>query len=111
MTDQITVLAGTTKGLFLLRGSEGGPWRVEGPHCEGWPINHAIGDPATGTLWAGGGGDWQGAGIFRSEDDGATWHRASLSDGRRSALRMTPSLLPKADSSTSCSKRSWSNRK
>lgn len=82
MTDQITVLAGTTKGLFLLRGREGGPWRVEGPHCEGWPINHAIGDPATGTLWAGGGGDWQGAGIFRSEDDGATWHRASLSDGQ-----------------------------
>ncbi|WP_375690301.1 WD40/YVTN/BNR-like repeat-containing protein [Pseudooceanicola sp. LIPI14-2-Ac024] len=80
MTDTTKLLVGTTKGLFIV---EGGPdrsgWKVSGPHCDGWPINHAIG---TGdTLWAGGGGEWSGAGIWRSTDGGATWTVARLTKG------------------------------
>jgi photosystem II stability/assembly factor-like uncharacterized protein len=77
-----TLLVGTTKGLFLLTASDRRTWDVSGPHCDGWPINHAAGDPATGTLWAGGGGDWHGAGVFRSEDGGATWALTKLTSGQ-----------------------------
>ncbi len=59
----IRLLVGTTKGAFVLDGdADRTGWAVRGPYCEGWPINHVIGDPATGTIWAGGGGDWSGAG-------------------------------------------------
>ena len=75
------ILVGTTKGAFTLRDGPGG-WRVSGPHCDGWPINHVIGDAETGTLYAGGGGDWFGAGVFRSTDGGDSWTLAKLSSGQ-----------------------------
>ncbi|APX10451.1 WD40/YVTN/BNR-like repeat-containing protein [Tateyamaria omphalii] len=78
----ITILIGSTKGAFLLHGNSArDTWRLTGPHCNGWPINHAIGDPATDTLWAGGGNAFNGAGIWRSTDMGATWTLAKLSKG------------------------------
>lgn len=80
MHREVTLLVGTTKGLFLIDGRDG--WSVRGPHCDGWPINHALGDPATGTIWAGGGSDWHGAGIWRSGDGGATWQLSKLTTGR-----------------------------
>src|ERR1700733_9293917 len=47
----ITILVGTTKGAFLISGgSDRQGWTVKGPFCDGWPINHIIGDPATGVL-------------------------------------------------------------
>ena len=65
--EEVTLLVGTTKGAFVLRGGEDRDgWAVSGPHCDGWPINHVIGDDTTGTIWAGGGGDWSGAGVWRS---------------------------------------------
>ena len=68
---RMTLLVGTTKGAFLISGgSDRSGWTVQGPHCDGWPINHIVGDPTTGTIWAGGGGDWHGAGVWRSEDGG-----------------------------------------
>ena len=71
---RITVLIGTTKGAFLIfDGGDRSGWTVRGPYCEGWPINHMIGDPKTGTIWAGGGGEWHGAGVWRSDDGGANW--------------------------------------
>lgn len=64
MAGKVTVLVGTTKGVFLIDGGTGrSGWKVRGPFCNGWPINHVVGDPASGTIWAGGGGDWHGAGI------------------------------------------------
>ena len=39
------VLVGTTKGVFIL---DAATWSVRGPFCDGWPINHVVGDPATG---------------------------------------------------------------
>lgn len=77
------VLVGTTKGAFILRDEGTGQgWSVEGPLCDGWPINHVIGDAASGRLWAGGGGEWHGAGVWRSEDDGLSWTLSKLSTGQ-----------------------------
>ncbi|MEM9269397.1 MAG: exo-alpha-sialidase, partial [Pseudomonadota bacterium] len=79
---QITVLLGTTKGAFL---ADAGPdrtgWRVRGPFCQGWTLNHVIGDGQTGRFWAGGGGDFHGAGIWSSEDWGETWELTRLTTG------------------------------
>ncbi len=78
-----TIMVGTTKGAFLLRSGDGRQsWTVTGPFCGGWPINHVIGDSATGHLWAAGGGDWHGAGVWRSEDDGTSWTLSKLSNGQ-----------------------------
>lgn len=78
----MTLLIGTTKGAFLVDG--GGDrtgWTVKGPYCDSWPINHVIADPETDRLWAGGGGDWHGAGLWRSTDGGKSWDLARLTRG------------------------------
>lgn len=78
----VTLLVGTTKGLFILDGTpDRDDWSLRGPFCDGWPINHAVGDADTGTIWAGGGSDWNGAGVWRSPDHGATWTLAKLTSG------------------------------
>ncbi|WGH79075.1 WD40/YVTN/BNR-like repeat-containing protein [Jannaschia ovalis] len=80
----IVLMIGTTKGAFLLASDPArADWRLTGPHCEGWPINHMAADPATGTIWAGGGGEWEGAGVWRSDDDGRTWTVTRLTRGQR----------------------------
>ncbi len=78
----LTLLVGTTKGAFLIaeRPDRSG-WSVRGPFCDGWPINHVIGDAETGTIWAGGGGDWHGAGVWRSDDGGGSWRVMRLTRG------------------------------
>ena len=83
MAQAQTVLVGTTKGAFVLDGdAEREVFDVRGPFCDGWPINHVVGDPATGRMWAGGGGDWHGAGVWRSEDGGRTWALTKLTTGQ-----------------------------
>ena len=83
MSETTTILIGTTKGAFLLASDESrSDWSLTGPHCNGWPINHVVGDTETGTIWAAGGGDWDGAGVWRSEDSGETWKLAKLSGGQ-----------------------------
>ena len=82
MTKQLLVLLGTRKGAFILAGDpavRGRPdgWRLSGPLCEGWPINHFCQDPASGALLAGGGSPWYGAAVWRSDDLGATWSHSS----------------------------------
>ena len=87
MPQSVTVLLGTTKGLFLLRSDgAGADWRVRGPFCDGWPIHHALGDPATGTIWAAGGGEFPGAGVWRSEDGGGSWELSLLANGAFDAM-------------------------
>lgn len=79
----VHLLVGTSKGAFVLDGdADREHWRVRGPYCDGWPINHAVGDPATGTMWAGGGSDWTGAGVWRSDDAGHTWELTKLTTGQ-----------------------------
>ena len=60
MTEQLLILIGTKKGAFILAGDPAGRdrldrWRLSGPLCAGWPINHFRQDRATGALLAGGG--------------------------------------------------------
>jgi photosystem II stability/assembly factor-like uncharacterized protein len=82
-SDGMTILVGTTKGAFLISGGTTRQlWKVRGPFCDGWPINHVVGDPASGVIWAGGGGDWNGAGVWRSEDGGESWELAKLTRGQ-----------------------------
>jgi photosystem II stability/assembly factor-like uncharacterized protein len=82
MSSAITVLLGTTKGVFLLSGAPGGAWQPRGPFCGGWCINHVVGDPESGTLWAGGGGEFLGAGVWRSGDGGESWQNCRLTRGQ-----------------------------
>ncbi|MCT8159655.1 WD40/YVTN/BNR-like repeat-containing protein [Pseudoruegeria sp. SHC-113] len=80
----LTLLIGTTKGAFLAESdATRESFRVRGPFCGGWPINHMAGDPETGTIWAGGGGDWFGAGVWRSTDNGETWSLSRMTSGQQ----------------------------
>ena len=78
MTDTVAILLGTKKGAFILDGDgRRNEWNVRGPFCETWPINHVIGDAATGTIYAGGGNEWFGPAVWKSTDLGATWTHSS----------------------------------
>ncbi|MBR0662528.1 WD40/YVTN/BNR-like repeat-containing protein [Neoroseomonas oryzicola] len=78
MTGRVLLLLGTKKGAFIAEGDAGRrDWALRGPFCETWPINHAIADPATGTIWAAGGNEWFGPAVWRSEDLGRTWTHSS----------------------------------
>ena len=72
MNGDITVLLGTTKGAFTATSNaDRTDWTVKGPFCDGATINHVIGDPATGRIWAAGGGGWFPKGVWTS--DGGDW--------------------------------------
>lgn len=78
----VSVLVGTTKGAFILESDEARQnWSVSGPHCDGWPINHVMADASTGTLWAAGGNGWNGAGVWKSTDQGTTWALSKFANG------------------------------
>lgn len=78
MPKKILVILGTKKGVFI---AESGPdrerWDLRGPYCETWPIHHAVGDPASGTIHAGGGNEWFGPAVWTSTDLGETWTHSS----------------------------------
>ena len=40
-------------------------------------MNHVVADPATGTIYGGGGNEWFGPAVWKSEDLGATWTHSS----------------------------------
>jgi photosystem II stability/assembly factor-like uncharacterized protein len=72
------LLVGTTKGAFILDGDgDRRSWSMRGPLCDGWPIHDLNWDPATGSIYAGGGSPWYGPAVFRSNDLGATWTHSS----------------------------------
>src|SRR5689334_11557085 len=71
------LLVGTRKGLFVLESDDRRDWSLRGPLCEGWPVYHAIHDPATGSLYAAAASEWHGAGVWRSADRGETWELSS----------------------------------
>src|SRR3954464_12151298 len=78
MTKRVALLVGTRKGLFVLDGdADRETWDVRGPLCDGWPIHDAIIQPTTGTLYAGGGSNWYGPAVWRSDDLGRTWSHSS----------------------------------
>lgn len=78
MPDHVLVLIGTKKGAFILEADpERRRWELRGPFCETWPMNHVVGDPATGRIHAGGGSAWFGPAVWRSDDLGGTWAHSS----------------------------------
>ena len=78
MSDHVALLVGTRKGLFVIDGDAArDSWRVRGPMCDGWPIHDAIADPASGAILAGGGSNWYGPAVWRSDDLGDTWTHSS----------------------------------
>ncbi|MEO1197723.1 MAG: hypothetical protein AAFX39_00615 [Pseudomonadota bacterium] len=86
MSEAVAVLVGTTKGAFVVTSESGrADWTVHGPFCDGWPINHVIGDASTGRLWAVGGGAWSGAGVWRTDASRAEWSLAKLASGEMDA--------------------------
>jgi photosystem II stability/assembly factor-like uncharacterized protein len=77
LAKKVLVLLGTNKGAFILEGdAKRRSWTQRGPLCDGWPLNHVIGDPNTGAIYAGGGNDWFGHDVWKSIDLGRTWTRS-----------------------------------
>lgn len=78
MAERVLVLIGTKKGAFI---AESDParrsWRLRGPFCETWPINHVVADPASGTIYGAGGNEWFGPAVWKSTDLGETWTHSS----------------------------------
>lgn len=78
MGQRILVLIGTKKGAFI---AESDParrsWRLRGPFCETWPINHVVADLATGTIYGAGGNEWFGPAVWKSTDLGESWTHSS----------------------------------
>jgi hypothetical protein len=78
MAERVVLLVGTRKGAFLLDGDAGrATWKVRGPLCEGWPLHDLSIDPDSGAILAGGGNEWYGPAVWRSEDLGETWTHSS----------------------------------
>jgi hypothetical protein len=102
MGQRLKVLLGTKKGAFILeadpaRRADPSAYTLQGPLCEGWPINTFRLDPGSGTLYAGGGSPWFGAAVWRSNDLGRTWSHSSTGltygdDGPK--MRSVWSILP-----------------
>ena len=78
MARKVFILVGTKKGAFIIESdAERRSWKLRGPFCETWPMNHVIADPATGTIYGGGGNEWFGPAVWKSTDVGATWTHSS----------------------------------
>src|SRR3546814_20991844 len=76
--NKVLVLVGTKKGAFVFESdTDRRSWSQRGPFCETWPISHVVGDPATGTIYGGGGDAWFGPAVWTSTDLGATWTPSS----------------------------------
>jgi len=72
------ILLGTRKGAFILESDKTRrEWQLRGPYCDCWPMNHVIADPASGTIYAGGGNEWFGPAVWKSSDLGMSWTHSS----------------------------------
>jgi len=72
------ILLGTRKGAFILESDAARrDWQLRGPYCDCWPMNHVIADPASGTIYAGGGNEWFGPAVWKSSDLGRSWTHSS----------------------------------
>ena len=68
MAQKVLVLLGTKKGAFILESdATRRSLALRGPFCETWPMNHVVADPATGTIYGGGGNEWFGPAVWKSD--------------------------------------------
>jgi hypothetical protein len=82
MVKKVLILLGTKKGAFIMESdTRRRSWKLRGPFCETWPMNHVIADPVSGTIYAGGGDAWFGPAVWKSTDLGATCTPASSPPG------------------------------
>ena len=73
----ISILAGTRKGLFVIRGDDDRrSWEVDDPVLTGWQVYHAMQDPRDGALYACANNWVYGGTVQRSDDGGKTWVRS-----------------------------------
>jgi len=78
MPEKVIVLVGTKKGAFILESDASRrSWAMRGPYCETWPMNHVVGDPASGAIYGAGGNEWFGPAVWKSTDLGASWSHSS----------------------------------
>lgn len=78
MAIRVLVLLGTRKGAFIVEGdAERRSWKLRGPFCEAWPMNHVIADPVSDAIYGGGGNAWFGPAVWKTTDLGATWIHSS----------------------------------
>lgn len=78
MPEQVLVLIGTKKGVFIAQSDANRrSWELRGPFCETWPMQHVIGDPATGTIYGAAGNEWFGPAVWKSTDLGESWSHSS----------------------------------
>jgi photosystem II stability/assembly factor-like uncharacterized protein len=78
MATTVLTLLGTKKGAFILKSdARRRDWTLSGPFCDTWPMHHVAADPATGTIYAGGGNEWFGPAVWASRDFGTTWTHSS----------------------------------
>jgi len=78
MAEKVLVLLGTKKGAFIAESDAARrDWKLRGPFCETWPMNHVVADPKTGTIWGAGGNEWFGPAVWKSTDLGETWTHSS----------------------------------
>ena len=73
----VLILAGTRKGLFLLRSNDDRrEWELEAPLLAGWEVFHAVYDGRAGALLACTNSMPYGPAVHRSSDLGRTWERS-----------------------------------
>jgi photosystem II stability/assembly factor-like uncharacterized protein len=78
MARKVLILVGTKKGAFIFESDvKRCSWSLSGPHCDAWPMNHVIADPATDTIYGAGGNEWFGPAVWTSTDLGKTWSHTS----------------------------------
>lgn len=78
MPEQVLILIGTKKGVFIAQSDAARrSWELRGPFCETWPMQHVIGDPATGAIYGAAGNEWFGPAVWKSTDLGESWSHSS----------------------------------
>ena len=74
-TNEILLMVGTAKGLFLLRNGGNGKWSLNGPHFPGRAVYSALYDDrkSRGEMWAAPTSWHFGAELCKSSDMGESW--------------------------------------
>jgi photosystem II stability/assembly factor-like uncharacterized protein/molybdopterin converting factor small subunit len=75
--DTAEVLAGTKKGLFVLRGARGGPLEVAARAFPGESVEYAVRDSRTGRYYASVTNGQFGPRVFLADDPAGDWEQAS----------------------------------